>query len=116
MVESLTVVLSSGAYQSERAFTALRFVLTALVEGLKVNLFLMEDGVFLGKKGQNPEYFKNAGEQLALAIKEGAKVLACGTCAGERGMKEVDFMEGIKQGTMHDLVAWVKESDRTLFL
>ncbi|MFQ6084981.1 MAG: DsrE/DsrF/TusD sulfur relay family protein [Candidatus Bathyarchaeia archaeon] len=116
MVESLTIILSSGAYQSERAFTALRFVLTALVEGLRVNLFLTEDGVFLAKKGQNPDDFKNAGEWLALAIKEGAKVLVCGICAGERGMGEADFIEGAKKGTMHDLVAWVKESDRTLFL
>ena len=116
MVESLTVVLSSGAYQGERAFTALRFVLTALVEGLKVNLFLIEDGVFIAKKGQNPNDFANAGEMLALAVTEGAKIVACGICARERGINEADFMEGIKQGTMHDLVEWVKKTDRTLFL
>ena len=116
MVESLTIILGSGAYQSERAFTALRLVLTALVEGLKVNLFLIEDGVFLGKKGQDPKDFQNAGERLELALKEGAKIVACGVCAGERGLSEADFMDGIKVRTMHDLVAWIKESDRTLFL
>ena len=115
-MESLTVVLSSGPYQSERAFTALRLVLTALVEGLKVNLFLIEDGVFVAKKGQNPKEFPNAGELLELAMKEGANILTCGICAEERGMKEGDFIEGIKQGTMHDLIAWVKQTDRTLFL
>lgn len=116
MVESLTVVLCSGPYQSERAFTALRLVLTALVEGLKVNLFLMEDGVFLGKKGQNPKDFQSAEERVTLALKEGAKIIACGICAGERGMSEADFLEGIKVGTMHDLVALIKETDRTVSL
>ena len=116
MVESVTVVLGSGAYQSERAFTALRFVLTALVEGLKVNLFLIEDGIFAGKKGQNPKDLHNVEEWLTEAIEEGAQVVACSICAGERGMKEAEFVEGIKLASMHELVAWVKQTDRTLFL
>ena len=109
-------MLGSGAYQSERAFTALRFVLTALVEGLKVDLFLVEDGVFVAKKGQNPIEFANVGELVTLAITEGANILTCGICARERGISEEDLLEGITLGTMHDLVAWVKRSDRTLFM
>ena len=116
MVECLTVVLSSGPYQTERAFTALRLVLTALLEGLKINLFLVEDGVLIAKRGQKPNDFTNVEEMLGTAIKEGVKIVVCGICAKERGLDELDFLDDVKKGTMHDLVSWIKETDRTLFL
>jgi tRNA 2-thiouridine synthesizing protein D len=113
--ESVTIVLGSSAYQSERAFTALNFAQTATLEGMKVKIFLFEDGVFLGKKGQEPGNFKNAEEWLKKVIADGAEVRACGTCIKERGVSEKEFIEGVVKGTMHDMVSWIRDTDKAVF-
>lgn len=116
MKKKMTVILSQGPYQSERGYTALRLVLTALLEGMEVNLFLLENGIYLGKKGQSPVDFANAQELLKQAIGEGVKIKACEICSKERGMKKEDFLESVELASMHKLVAWIRESDETLFL
>ncbi|NPB01458.1 MAG: hypothetical protein GXO28_00930 [Methanopyri archaeon] len=112
---TITVIISEAPYGKERAYSALRFALTALVEGEEVNIFLIEDGVYVGKKEQDPAEVPNYGELLKQCIEQGANVKACGPCSQARGMTEDDFMEGIELATMHDLVAWVKESDNVIF-
>ena len=57
-----TVVVMEAPYGRERAYTALRFALTAALEGHKVRVFLVQDGVLVAKKGQKPdqpEYWEN---------------------------------------------------------
>lgn len=53
-----TVVIMEAPYGKERAYTALRFALSAALEGHKVKLFLVQDGVFVAKKGQAPDAFR----------------------------------------------------------
>jgi hypothetical protein len=50
----ITVVVGEPPYGKERIYSTLRFVLAALHEGHSVNLFLLEDSVFVPKKGQKP--------------------------------------------------------------
>jgi sulfur relay (sulfurtransferase) complex TusBCD TusD component (DsrE family) len=40
-----TIIIADGPYKSERPFTMLRFAYTALLEGHKINIFLIEDGM-----------------------------------------------------------------------
>ena len=51
-IKTFTVVIGNAAYTSERPYTMLRFAYTSLLEGHKINIFLVEDGVFVGKKNQ----------------------------------------------------------------
>ena len=112
---TFTVILGSNAYTSERAYSALNFCLTSLKEGIDVNLFLMEDGVFVAKKGQNPENFRSAEDWLRTVIEAGATVKLCGTCCKERGLNPAEFVDGVEKGGMKDLVDWVKNADKALF-
>lgn len=119
------VVIAEPPYGSERVYSALRFVLTALVEGHKVNLFLLEEGIFTSKRGQKPletpgllgehESMPNCGDMLTLAIRQGAVVRVCGVCASTRGLKQDELIEGAQIGSMHDLVTWVAQGDKTIF-
>ncbi|MFW9872623.1 MAG: DsrE family protein, partial [Candidatus Thorarchaeota archaeon] len=59
--KTFTIVIADGAYTSERPYTMLRFAYTALLEGHKINIFLVEDGIFVGKKGQDPTTYDNVG-------------------------------------------------------
>ena len=119
---AITVITGEPAYGRQRAYTALRFVLAALHENHVVNLFLLEDAIFAAKKGQDPQELPglldarmpNAGELVAMAVKQGAKIKICGTCAAERSLAAVDIVPGAEIGTMIDLVNWVSSSDRVV--
>jgi tRNA 2-thiouridine synthesizing protein D len=109
-----TVVITTAPYGKERAYSALRFALTSLLEGIEVNIFLIEDGVYVAKKNQNPAEVPNYLEFLKNCIEMGAKVKACGPCGKARGLSGDDLIEGVEFGTMHDLVAFIKESDKVI--
>jgi tRNA 2-thiouridine synthesizing protein D len=115
---TITLVLADPPYGKQRPYTALRFSLAALGEGHRVNLFLLEDGVFVGKKGQEPPDMPvgeagmpNCEELLKAAIQKGLKVKACTVCSVERGLALDEVTEGVERGSMVDLVNWVIESD-----
>jgi len=110
-----TVVIGNGAYTSERPYTMLRFAYTALLEGHKVNIFLVEDGIFVGKKNQDPSTYDNVGKWMADVIEEGANVKACGVCMKARGLVEEELMDGISKTSMHGFVEMCEEADQVLF-
>lgn len=121
---NITVVLGESPYSRERPYTALRFVLAALVAGHNVNFFILEDAVFLAKKGQKPlelpsllehEAMPNCEEILKAAIKQGAKVKLCGVCASERGVTQEELVDGAEISTIHNLVDWVVSGDKVVF-
>jgi tRNA 2-thiouridine synthesizing protein D len=109
-----TVVVMEAPYGRERAYTALRFALTAALEGHKVKLFLVQDGVFAAKKGQTPDGFPNIGSLLEEAIKEGVEVKACTPCCKARAVSSAEVLKGIAMATMSDLVQWSVESDKVM--
>jgi len=110
-----TIVIGDGAYTKERPYTMLRFAYTALLEEHKVNIFLVEDGIFVGKKNQNPSTYDNIANWMKDVISEGANVKACGMCMKARGMAEDELMDGIKKTTMNGLVEMCEEADNVLF-
>jgi tRNA 2-thiouridine synthesizing protein D len=119
---TITLALSEAPYGKERFYTALRFLLVALHEGHKANLFLLEDAVYAGKKGQAPpempvgrERMPSGEELIKAAILEGLTVRACRVCCTERGVSDGEMIDGVAIGSMLDLVNWVVESDKTLF-
>ena len=73
-IKTFTVVIGSGAYTSERPYTMLRFAYTSLLEGHKINIFLVEDGIFIAKQNQNPSSYDNVGKWLKDVIEEIIKV------------------------------------------
>ena len=114
--KTFTIVIADGAYTSERPFTMLRFAYTALLEGHKINIFLVEDGIWVGKKNQDPTTYDNVGKWLKDVIEEGAKVLACGVCMKARGMAEDELMEGISKTTMNGFLEMCVEADNVMFV
>jgi len=109
-----TVVVMEAPYGRERAYTALRFALTAALEGHKVRLFLVQDGVFVARKGQAPDQFPNIAGLLEDALKEGVEVKTCTPCCKARAMTPTDMVKGVTMATMSDLVRWSAESDKVM--
>ncbi|MFX1312130.1 MAG: DsrE/DsrF/TusD sulfur relay family protein, partial [Promethearchaeota archaeon] len=113
--KTFTVVIGDGGYTSERPYTMLRFAYTALLEDNKINIFLVEDGIFVGKRNQDPSTYDNIGKWMKDVIAEGAKVKACGVCMKARGLSEDELMEGIEKTTMNGFVEMCEEADNILF-
>ena len=109
-----TVVVMEAPYGRERAYTALRFALTAALEGHQVRLFLVQDGVFVAKKGQSPEQFPNMAGMLEDAIREGVEVKTCTPCCKARAVTPADVVKGVTMATMSDLVKWSTDSDKVM--
>lgn len=112
---SLTIIIGDSPYGCERPYSALRFTLAALLDEVKTNIFLIEDGVYLGIKNQSPAEYPNKENLLQEALTMGAEVKACGPCCKARGVLQEDVIEGIKLATIHDLIYFVIHSDKTIF-
>jgi tRNA 2-thiouridine synthesizing protein D len=118
----MTVILGEPPYGRERAYLAMRFILTSKTEGHDVNVFLFEEAVYLPRKdqadaaaGADPdEKLANSKNLIASAIEMGANVKICGVCAKERNLQQVDLIEGASIGSMQDLIYWIVESDKVV--
>ncbi|MHA1424907.1 MAG: DsrE/DsrF/TusD sulfur relay family protein [Candidatus Helarchaeota archaeon] len=110
----LSVMIFEGPYGHEKTYTALRFALTALIDGHDVTVILIQDGIFTALKNQAPSDFPNHLEYLENAIEEGLKVIACGVCCQSRGVKQEDLTKGITIVGMHEIVQACAESDNTI--
>ena len=78
------------------------------------NLFLVQDGVFVGLKEQAPKQYPNHFELLENFVNEGGKLRICGVCTNARGISNDDLIDGAEVVGMHDFVEWVAESDKVL--
>ena len=114
-VKIFTIIIGDGPYTAERPYTMLRFAYTALLEDHKVNMFLVEDGIFVGKKNQDPTTYENVGKWMKDIISEGANIKACCVCMKARGMSEDELIDGIKKTTMNSFVEMCVEADNVMF-
>jgi tRNA 2-thiouridine synthesizing protein D len=113
--KTFTITIGDGQYTKERPYTMLRFAYTALLEGHNVNIFLVEEGIWVGKKNQDPTTYDNVGKWLKNVIEEGARILSCGVCMKARGMSDDELMEGISKTTMHGFLEMCEEADNIIF-
>jgi uncharacterized protein involved in oxidation of intracellular sulfur len=111
----ITLILNDPPYGNEKNFNALRLALhLKKKEGVTLRVFLTGDAVGCALKGQaTPEGWYNLGRMLA-AIARNSEVRTCITCQQARGLKEEDFIEGVKSGSTVQLADWVAESDKVI--
>lgn len=110
-----TILITEAPYGKERAYTGLRFARTCDLEGHKVRIFLIENGVYVAKKGQKPASDQpNFGAYLEDLIAGGQEVKACGVCTQARGLADEDLVAGVKTATIHELVEWTTNSDKII--
>ncbi|MDR2699688.1 MAG: DsrE family protein [Nitrososphaerota archaeon] len=112
---TFTLIIYDSPMTKERALTALRFAWTADLEGHKVQIWLFENGVYLAKKNQKPtQGLINCGQMLEDLVKNGVDVKACVVCAEARGVTPTELINGIKLATIHELIDWTANSDKTI--
>lgn len=74
-MENLTIIIQDAPYGTEKAFNALRYASALLANQVAVNVFLLADGVAVGKQNQKtPTGYYNTANMLTDLIAKGAKV------------------------------------------
>ena len=108
MTNNVLITLSCGTDNPNRATRAVFFAMVAHKEGKKVTLFLLDDGVFIAKKGI-AEHIKAAtgdscDDHLSYLQAHGVPILACTPCAKARHIEEQDLIEGARLGTGVEMI------------
>ncbi len=112
--KTITIIINRSPYGDEYAFNALRFVTALLANKVKVNIFLLGDGVYVAVKNQKPpKDATNIQEMLQKFIINRAEIKVCGLCTRSRGI-EGNLLDGCSIGSMSQLGEWVAESDQTI--
>jgi len=114
-VQTITIILNELPYKNDKAWNALRLAGSLLEQGVKVNIFLLEDGVDAGKENQDTHGKNYNLETLTkeLLAKE-VPFVACSTCIDACGISKEKMIDQIAPGFMSNLADWVKTSDKVL--
>lgn len=110
-----TIIINELPYRNDRAWNALRLAGELLAQGTKVNIFLLGDGVDVGRNNHDPRgktYHIEAMAKELLA--QGVPIIACSTCLNVCGASREPVTDGIVAGHISDLAAWVSGSDQVL--
>lgn len=108
MTNNVVITVSCGTDNPNRSTRAIHLATVAHREGKNVTLFLLDEAVYLAKKGLL-EHLRSATGDVADDLMtylqaKGVPVLACTPCAKARGIAESDLIEGARMGTAVELI------------
>ncbi|MFO8235044.1 MAG: DsrE family protein [Bacteroidales bacterium] len=113
----ILVIINDAPYGTEKAYNAFRLAnqIGKDHKETEVRIFLMADAASCAVANQKtPDGYYNIERFLKAAIKRGAKVKICGSCAEARGLKDVQLIEGAEISTMAEFTDWVVDSDKVV--
>ena len=114
-MQTITIIINELPYKNDKAWNALRLANALLEQSAAVNIFLLEDGIDVGKEHQktnNKEY--NLEELVQKLLAKNVQFIACSTCLNTCGISPEKLIDGMIRGSMTDLAQWVIESDKVL--
>ncbi len=108
MTDNVLVTLSCGTDNPNRATRAVFFAMVAHKEGKNVTLFLLDDGVFIARKGMAENIIAATGDacddHLTYLQAQGVPILVCTPCAKARQINEEDLIEGARMGMGQEMI------------
>jgi predicted peroxiredoxin len=114
MTDKVLIVLSCGTDNPNRATRALFFAMIAQKEGKDTKVFLLDEGVYIAKKGiiENVQAATGdkADDHMAYLQEFGVPILVCTPCAVSRGISAEDLIEGAQMATGDKLISMACES------
>lgn len=114
-MQTITIIINELPYKDDKAWNALRLTSSLLGQLQKVNIFLLEDGIDVGKENQDTQGKDYNLEDLTKKLlAKNVPFLACSTCLKVCGVSKEKLIQGITEGHMSDLAKWVKESDKVI--
>jgi predicted peroxiredoxin len=114
MTDKVLVTLSCGTDNPNRTTRALFFAMIAHKEGKKPALFLLDEGVYVAKKGMMTSVRAatgdNADDHIAYLQEYGIPIYVCTPCAKTRQISESDLIDGARMATGAEMIKMACES------
>ena len=114
MTEKVLVILSCGTDNPNRATRALFFAMVAQKSGKETALFLLDEGVYLAKKGIMTNLQAATGDKaddhLSYLQEFEVPIHVCTPCAVSRGITEQDLIQGARMATGDMMISMACES------
>ncbi len=113
----MLIYCTRGTYgRDDDAFGALLQANTALARGMEVTLVLVDDGVYLCKKGQNPTKIGAVNNLTDLSdfIDLGGRLLVMQDGLDERGILKNEIVDGAQTISYSDLVDQIEKTQISL--
>ncbi len=111
MAKNVVVTLSCGTNDTNRTTRAIFFAMVAHKEGKNAALFLLDEGVYIAKKGIAEGIRAATGDaaddHLAYLQANGVPILVCTPCAKARMISEQDLIEGARMATGGELIKMI---------
>lgn len=118
MSNTVIVTLSCGTDNPNRSTRALHLTTIAHKEGKNVSLFLLDDGVYIAKKGLTTHLRAATGDVaddlLAYLQAHEVPILVCIPCAKARYIGEDDLVEGARMATAAELINGACDNDAVM--
>lgn len=111
-VLSMNVVfLLTLSPEHQDPYTVSQLSLACLRQGHKVNVFVMDDGVYSVVQTRSAHALVSGFDRV---LSEGGKVTLCSVSAEMRDLAQEDVLEGVSFGSQYDLAQLVSKADRFL--
>lgn len=108
MKDKVLVLLSCGTNNTNRSTRGLHLATVAHKEGKDVTVFLLDEAVYLARKGiiENVRAATGdiADDLLTYLQANAVPILVCTPCAKARQIKEADLVEGAKLAPATDMI------------
>jgi predicted peroxiredoxin len=114
MTDKVLIVLSCGTDNPNRTTRALFIAMVAHKEGKKTAVFLLDEGVYIAKKGMitniRAATGDSADDHIAYLQEYGVPIYVCTPCAKSRQIAESDLIDGAKMAPGMELIRLACES------
>jgi predicted peroxiredoxin len=108
MTNNVVIALSCGTNDTNRSTRAIHLATIAHKEGKKTCLFLLDEGVYLAKKGIITHVRAATGDVaddlLAYLQAHEVPILVCTPCAKARQIEDEDLIEGARMATAAEFI------------
>ncbi|NNG00532.1 MAG: sulfur reduction protein DsrE [Desulfobacteraceae bacterium] len=108
MTNNVVIVLSCGTDNPNRSTRAFHLATIAQKEGKNTIVFLLDDGVYLGKKGIADHLRAATGDiaddLIAYLQAHEVPILVCTPCAKSRQIAVSDLIDGARMSTAAELI------------
>jgi predicted peroxiredoxin len=108
MTNNVLITLSCGTDNPNRTTRAVFFAMAAHKEGKNVTVFLLDEGVFIAKKGMSDHIRAATGDScddhLSYLQAHGVPILVCTPCAKARQIETDDLIDGARMATGGEMI------------
>ena len=108
MTNNVVITIACGTDNPNRSTRAIHLATVAHRQGKNVTLFLLDEAVYLAKKGLLDHLRAATGDVaddlMTYLQANNVPVLVCTPCAKARGISEQDLIEGARMGTAVELI------------